>query len=199
MSGSEEVVVALQGAMEAALSEVNTTVPGTVVSYDAARNRAVVRASLPKRLADGEELPAPLVYEVPVVWPAYSGGAVFTFPIAAGDGVLLHFSQRSLEGWLSGKAEAPDDPRRHDITDAIAVPGLRASGAPIDPTAVVLSMGGAVVRIEPGGIVRITATTLFVEGNVMVTGDVLAGTVSLKTHVHTGVQAGAALSGPPQP
>jgi len=200
-----ETIGAIVQAIETQLGDVNTAIPGTVVSYDPKGNRAVVRPSLPKRLADGTELAPPTIAEVPILWPAASGGAIFTMPIKPGDGVMLIFSQRSLEGWLGGSNDAPDDPRRFDLSDAVALPGLRASGISADPDAVVLALDGSTVRLEPGGVMSIETTTLKVKGNIELTGgmtataDIVAGSVSLKSHVHTGVQSGAAISGPPRP
>jgi phage baseplate assembly protein gpV len=65
--------------------------------------------------------------------------------------------------------------------------------------------------IVEDGTVTIKADAIKLDGNVEVTGvlngdktghfsdDVTAGTVSLKTHIHTGVQSGPSTSGPPQP
>lgn len=198
-------IEAMQAATETALSDLNTSQPGVVVSYDARRNRAVVRPSLPKRLADGTELPAPDIHEVPIMWTS-GGGGTFTFPIRPGDGVMLQSQQRSLEGWLGGSDAAPDDPRRFDMSDVVAVPGLRSASPPTDPDAVVLTMGDAAVRIEPGNVVRIKAARFTIEapdveiiGDVRVTQDVKAATVSLRQHVQTGVRSGGEISGPPRP
>ena len=198
-------IEAMQAATETALSDLNTSQPGVVVSYDPKRNRAVVRPSLPKRLADGTELAAPDIHEVPILWTS-GGGATFTFPVKPGDGVMLQSQQRSLEGWLGGSDAAPDDPRRFDMSDVVAVPGLRSASPPTDPDAVVLTMGDAAVRIEPGNVVRIKAQRLTIEapdveiiGDVRVTQDVRAATVSLRQHVQTGVRSGGELSGPPRP
>ncbi len=151
---SHALIAAMQGMAEDAISNVNTAVPGVVVSYDAGSNRATVRASLPKRLADGQALPAPNIVSVPVVFPAADVGgtqAALTLPLKPGDGVLLHFSQRSLEGWLSGSGDAPDDPRMFDLSDAIAVPGLNAGGVAGDASDVVLRHGNASLRMKPDG------------------------------------------------
>lgn len=158
-----EFSAALEQAIEAAVSDVNTTVPGTIVSFDASRNRAVVRPSLPKRLADGTELAAPDIHEVPVQWPTASGGVLFTMPIRPGDGVTLHFAQRALDEWLTGDATAPQDPRRYDLTDAVAVPGLRAAMPAVDPDNIVLAMEGTTITVEPGGTVRIKTSHVIVE------------------------------------
>ena len=158
-----DLVSAFQSATEAALSEFEYGVSGVLISYNPATNRAVVKTSLPKALADGRDLPAPNIHEVVVAWPG-GGGMQTTWPLRPGDGMLLVFGQRSLEGWLSGNDAAPDDPRRFDLSDCIAVPGLRATGISADPDAVQCTFGGTTVRLEPGGISRITATTLHING-----------------------------------
>lgn len=64
---------------------------------------------------------------------------------------------------------------------------------------------GQRVWLRADGSVQVEATTILlkpsvkvrVEGDVEVTGDVVAGTVSLRTHRHGGVAAGGALSGVP--
>lgn len=178
----------VQASVEAMLGEVNTAMPGRIVSYDAARNRAVVQPALPKRLADGSTLLPPAIHEVPVLWPS-AGGAVLTLPLRAGDEVWLEFAQRSLEGWLSGNDSAPDDPRQFDLTDCVARPGGGRDVAEVDADAVVLRLGGLALRLEPGGTARLTGD-LIVEGTLRASTDVLAGAVSLKTHRHTETGSG---------
>ncbi len=214
---SNELIQALQVMTESSLSEVNTMMPGRIISYDAARNRAIVQPMMPKSLANGEALDPPTIAEVPIAWGMGSGGtAGLTAPIKPGDGVMLHFSQRSLEGWLSGNNTAPDDPRRFDLTDAVAVPGLAASGVSANPTDVELRFGPVKLRMRPDGgavletaggnltitadgVAAFTGPKVTVSGDVIVTGDVVAGTISLRNHVHLGVQSGAGMSGVPKP
>ena len=186
-----EIADAIEAAVAGKLGEINTIMPGRVVSYDATRNRAVVQPVLPKMLADGSTLAPPAIHEVPILWPT-GGGAVITLPLQAGDEVWLEFSQRSLEGWLAGNDAAPDDPRQFDLTDCVARPGGGRDVAGVDTEAVVVGHGASALRMLPDG-------TSYLTGTLFVSGDVVAGTVSLKTHVHTGVTAGAAISGPPQP
>jgi len=73
---------------------------------------------------------------------------------------------------------------------------------------VVTAPGGYTVNADAGATINANTTingTLHVTGNittdsdVQATGDVLAGTVSLKTHEHSGVVSGGAISGPPVP
>lgn len=65
--------------------------------------------------------------------------------------------------------------------------------------AVKLSRGG--ITIDGGGhnLAITNAPKLTVAGDIEATGDIKAGTVSLKNHVHRGVQAGAANTGTPVP
>jgi phage gp45-like len=56
---------------------------------------------------------------------------------------------------------------------------------------------GATINIKAGGTVIVDAPTAHFTGNVNVDGDVRAGTVSLRTHVHSGVMTGPGTSGPP--
>jgi Phage protein Gp138 N-terminal domain len=143
---------ALQTMIESALSEVNTQLPAKVISYDPKTNRAVVKPSVPKRMADDESSEPPQIVEVPIVWTASGGGiSTLTMPIKPGDGVMLSFQQRSLEGWLSGKNDMPDDPRQFDLSDCVAIPGCQASGITADPTDVVLRFDKAEFRMKPDG------------------------------------------------
>jgi hypothetical protein len=218
LGGEAALIQAMQIATETAMSEINTVLPGKVVAVSQDGSRVVVQPTMPKALASGEALPAPQIVEVPVVWPRAQAGQVgMTMPLRPGDGVTLHFAQRSLEGWLSGKADAiPDDPRRFDLSDAIAVPGLAPSGvsAHVDEaqfffgpvklrmlpngTGILETQGGN-LTIKPDGTASFTGPKVTVSGDVEVVGDVRAGTISLKNHKHMGVQAGLAISGIPVP
>ena len=65
-----------------------------------------------------------MIYNVPVLFPRSRKAAV-TFPLEKGDTVLLVFAERSLDEWIEkgGNKVSPEDPRRHDMSDAIAIPG----------------------------------------------------------------------------
>jgi len=152
MAMYSNLVESLQLMIETSLSEINTSLPGTVVSYDAPKNRAVVRPSLPRRLASEESLPAPQIVEVPVTFHSSGGGnASFTMPLKPGDPVTLHFQQRSLEIWLSGSTTMPDDPRQFDLSDCIATPGGGHTGTVAHPENVVLKFGNANLTLFPDG------------------------------------------------
>lgn len=113
--------------------ELNTCLPAKVESYDASTQTCVVQPSLKRTSMKGEIVSRPKIHNVPVIFPRTASYGI-SFPIAAGDSVLLVFSQRSLDDWIDkGTEDAVNDARLHDITDAIAIPGLYSTADAIDP------------------------------------------------------------------
>lgn len=103
--------------------------PGRIETYDASTQQATVQPLVYDGVYDetgartADRLP--VVTGVPVVFPG-AGGFRVTFPVTAGDTVLLVFSSSSIDLWLALGGEVdPVDDRRHHISDAIAIPGLR--------------------------------------------------------------------------
>lgn len=215
----------MQTELSNTLTELNTAMPAKIVSYDPATVRATVKPSIPKRLSNGETLQAPQIVNVPVCFPmADISGAVaqVTLPLKAGDGVLLVFSHRSLENWLSGSEQSPDDPRMFDLSDAFAMPSVNAKSPSADGENLCIKYGKGTLKITPSGDVLINAPSTTVtapqntfNGDVQVNGrfsatgtvtsdtevsapSVKQGTVSLGSHVHTGVETGNKISGAPQ-
>lgn len=180
----------------AALSEVYTTLPGVIVDYNG--ETATVRPALDKLLANGEVLAAPQIVQVPVHWPTGDNGrAIISTPLKPGDSVTLHFSCRSMENWLSGADGAPDDPRQFDLTDCFASPNLRPGRGRADTENVSVQYNNASLKITPAGTILMSASAVMIDSTVTVTGDVIAGGVSLRTHRHTGVEPGSSTSGGP--
>lgn len=198
----------------AALADVNVCLPGVIVSYDG--KTATVRPTMPKQLANGDTLAPPQIVRVPVCWPIADGGrAMVTVPLKPGDAVLLHFSQRSIENWLSGSDQAPDDPRQFDLSDCIATPVMRP-GPTADTTNVCIQYGAGTLKIAPNGSVTISTPKLTVNapisefngdvtvsgntsvgGNHTIAGEMTAGGIPYSTHRHTNVETGPGTSGGP--
>ena len=146
----------LKGFIQDELSEVRTCLPGVIQSYDG--TCAVVKPALPKQLANGDVLPAPQIVRVPVCFPVGMGGqAQITVPLAAGDNVILHFSERSLENWLNGSDSAPDDPRQFDLSDCFASPVLRPTASGADPENVSMLFGDGSIKIAPSGEITVNS------------------------------------------
>ena len=88
-----------------------------------------------------------------------------TFPVVQGDTCLLLFIERSTDLWLTvGGQVSPDDNRKFDLSDAVAIMGLfpftETSDATND-TDVLLTFAGSSIRIKAdGGIVIETSSTV---------------------------------------
>lgn len=137
-----------------ALAEINVALPAKIIAYDANQVRATVKPTIPKRLANGEALNAPQIVNVPVVFPMTDiNGALaqVTLPVKSGDGCLLIFCQRSLENWLSGNYDAPDDPRMFDLSDAFCMMGGNSRSPVADPVNLCIKYGEGSIKIEPSG------------------------------------------------
>lgn len=127
-SRSPELVEVLRAAVEAGLQDLHTALPAKVEKYDAAKQKVDVKPLLKRnvQLDDGTELleELPVITNVPVVFPR-STGFKLTFPIAAGDHVLLVFIERSIDQFMEkGDDTDPVDFRTHHLADAVAIPGF---------------------------------------------------------------------------
>lgn len=177
-----EFVNTMKKAIKQGISNVHTAMPGTVLSYSG--GVATVQPSLPFNAPDGRSVDMPPIVGVPVVMPTCSGGTIgVSLPIQPGDGVLLVFSERSLDDWSKGGESA--DPRRHDLTDAIAIPGCYSSGVPANSSNDLTLFAGGTKMTVAEGMVKISGADLVVDG------------ISFKRHVHGGVMpGGGTTSGP---
>ncbi len=107
--------------------ELFTCLPGSISKVlDAKKRKIAVKPGIIKNYLSGEELELPIVENVPLV---VMGNDRYTvaIPFDKGDNVLLVFSQRALDIWLSkGKTVLPGDTRKFSINDAFAISGLHS-------------------------------------------------------------------------
>lgn len=104
---------------------------GEIVSFDKTDQTASVRVL---HIVDNnydlymkDTLEYPLLQKVPVV-VLQGGGANITFPIKSGDQCLLLFCDFMIDAWwISGEKKSSIVPRKHDISDAIALVGVNAT------------------------------------------------------------------------
>lgn len=111
------------------LDDVHTCKVASIVSYNATLQKASCQPLVHNKYVDqdtGEiktERP-PVIDSVPIAFPRL-GQWGMTFPVQRGDVVLLVFGDSSLDRWLQRGGEIdPEDDRRHDYNDAIAIPGV---------------------------------------------------------------------------
>lgn len=149
--------------IQSALGDINVAIPATIVNYEPSSMRATVKPSIPKRLSNGGALPAPQIVNVPVCFPVadVAGNvAMITLPMKSGDGVLLIFSHRSIENWLSGSTDAPDDPRMFDLSDAFAMPSCNARSPQADGVNLSIQYGKGSIKIAPNGDVTVDSPNI---------------------------------------
>ena len=128
---SNEVKTIIKGWMDSRVSNIHTAMPGQVVSYNPSTNRASVQPNGNYKAEDGRNIRYPIIHNVPIQFPmGQDGTAGITFPINAGDGCLLVFSETQNDDFLSGNKGDSPDVRRHSLNDAIAIPGVYSGAAP---------------------------------------------------------------------
>lgn len=187
----QEFVQSVKDAARKATEDMHTAVPATITSYDPSSGMAVVQPRAKFKKPNGETMDYPSVSGVPVVFPQ-SQNVTIAFPVKAGDGCLLVFSETAIDYWLYGKETATD--LKFDLSSAIAIPNIAASGndAMVEACAedaVVVKASGTKLKVKSDG-VYITGN-LKVEGSIQATQDVVAnGSVSLGTHTHRGDSGG---------
>ena len=211
----------LRMALESYASQLWTALPASVVSANLTAQTVSVQPTIQGSVADPSGnvrlVNLPVLVDVPLVWPK-AGGFALTFPVAAGDEVLVVFSCRCIDSWWqSGGIGAPAESRMHDLSDGFAI--LAPTSQPkklsnVSSTNVQLRnyAGDTLVEITPDGKANITGAseinltapvinltgTMNLNGQMTQTGGSMTiGGVTFGTHKHTGVQTGGGTSGGP--
>lgn len=161
-------------ASDSRLSDVHVAMPGRVVSYDRATSTANVLPMVRRAISDNagatqhEELP--VIPNVRVLFP--KGGAFnMTWDLEAGDFVLLVICSSAIGHWReTGDVADPVDLRRHDLSHAVAIPGIGAKAN--------------VLPVDPAGVPLITVPLMKIDGSLNV-GILLAEAVALASKVET--------------
>ena len=163
-----------------------TALPGYVVPddggspFNAAARTVRVQPTIQARVQrpDGsfEWMSLPILLDCPVVFPA-GGGVTLTFPIRAGDEMLVVFASRCIDAWWqSGGIQVQPELRMHDMSDGFAIPMGGSSKPNVIPgistqyamwrndvgtTRIELDPGGGFINIITPGSVNVQA-----EGNI---------------------------------
>jgi hypothetical protein len=123
-----------------AVADVRVAIPARVERWDAALQQVDVTPLVRNAYEDEdgtrqvEDLP--VIPNVPVCFPRGKGanGKCYSlkFPVNVGSEVLLIFSDKSLDKWLAvgGKVDPADD-HAHNLTDAMAIPGISDFAHPL--------------------------------------------------------------------
>lgn len=191
----------LRLAMENAQSQMWTALPGIVTAVDLGKQTVSVQPAIQGSVSDPEgnssSVNLPLLVDVPIVWPR-AGGFAVTFPVAAGDEVLVVFSSRCIDSWWqSGGVGAQAEARMHDLSDGFAIIGPTSQAKKLAS----VQTDGVEMRTEARDTyIKLTAGTIYIKGNIVHEGNTTqTGNLSRTgTSTQTGqatVQGGMAVSG----
>lgn len=130
------LVELISGMVSQALASVRTSCPGRVESYDPVTQTVTVSRQIHDAHYDAtrerQTVPVPPIPDVPVFFKGGSG-AWESHPIEVGSTGLIVFCDASIEQWQHGEVGAiadPKDDRKHHVSDAVFIPGIRqAKGA----------------------------------------------------------------------
>lgn len=184
-------------------NKIRVAVPGIVQDFDPGQQTVTVQVAIREKLNnDGEAKWAeiPLLLDVPLVFPR-AGGYILTLPIVAGDEVLVIFGDNCMDAWWqSGGVQNQIDIRRHDLSDAFAIPGpwsqpRRVIGYSTNSAQLRNEAGNAYVEIS-GSTINIVGAAVNIQGIVKIAG----GQTSIDgknflAHRHSGVEPGGGNTG----
>lgn len=146
----------IKEAVESRLLELHVCLPGKVEKYHKDKQKADIQPLLQRKFKTDEQVNLPLITNVPVIWPsANNNQAYITLPLKKDDTGIITFAERSLDLWLvKGGMVAPEDTRKHDLSDGIFIPGLNPFTNPIQNISeenIVIKNKDAKIEIKPDG------------------------------------------------
>lgn len=178
--------------------------PGIVESYDEEQQTVNVRVAIRECLINAEGVEKwteiPLLLDVPVCFPR-AGGYVLTLPITRGDEVLVCFGDACIDAWWqNGGVQNQIDTRRHDLSDAFAIPGpwsqpRRVSGYSTNSCQLRNEAGTAYVELAGSTVNIVGSAVNITAGNVTIGGSTTIDGRRFMGHTHTGVQTGGGSTG----
>lgn len=124
----------IQSNVEKYLNDMYTAIPAQVLSYDATLQEVEVQPAINEIYMDGQKAVRGAKSKVPVIFPS-AGGGILSFPIQAGDTVLLIYSMRNIDDWLAGDGNTvdPSTLRKFSENDCVALVGLTPSAKLLNP------------------------------------------------------------------
>jgi len=165
----QELTLELKNMAAETLQCVHTALPGTIISFDPEACTASVNPCGKYKKPDGALIGFPPLSNVPV-WFPQGGAAQMAWPVRGGDGCLLVFAEQALDQWRTGVGSGTD--LRFDLTNAIAIPGLKAG---FNPLAVEAVARGALVLASGGNRFALSMDGIQIDGNVTVNGSLNVG------------------------
>jgi hypothetical protein len=141
----ESVEESLLGAFEGQQANLWTAMPGVVLAFNPSAMTVDVQPTVMAKIKNPEgvfyDLALPVLQAVPVCFPG-GGGFTLTFPVKAGDECLLIIASRCIDMWWyyglvpNTYAQPQNDPRMHNLSDALAIIGVRNKTRALNPAVV---------------------------------------------------------------
>ena len=121
---------AVEAVAQSAVAGVNVALPARVEGFNASEGTVSVTPLIGARTNQGAEVALPTLSGVPVSFPT-GGGYTFRFPLGVGDLGVLLVCDRSLDEWKAGAGQRvqPTARRRHNLADAVFLPGVQPRGS----------------------------------------------------------------------
>lgn len=168
----------------------NVCLPATVISYDSTKNQVDIQPAIQEVLTNNNFLDMPQIFNVPVLELGGNGLSV-KIPLKAGDTGIVIFCDRDITLFKQEKKNTqPNTLRKHDLADGIFIPMVFSSNGSNN---ILIQSNDGATQLE------ISSSGINVKGNITVDGDVIAGGVSLKNHIHSGVTRGNGSTDIPTP
>ncbi len=195
----------IQTAIDSALKELHTCLPAVVTKVS---GQTIDCQPTIKRKLAGELVNLPLLTNVPIRYMKTKTFSI-SIPIEVDDHVLVVFSERSIDTWLTqGGLQNPFDIRKHSLSDAFAfpmmypetdlIPDFDASNLVIKTnsgnTKIIVKSEG--VEITTTGPTDITSSKTTINNDVLIDGkldvtdtitapEINGNGVNFTTHTHT--------------
>jgi hypothetical protein len=161
-------------------SSLNCIQIGQIVDFDAAKQTASIQLLLkkvvavdPQGIETYQERPT-IILKCPVI-TLFGGTAFISLPIQPNDNCIVLFNDREIDNWfVNGGTQVPTTARMHDVSDAIAIVGVRSlqdSIATYLTNGIRLSYGGGTAKIDlQANAINSLATMFLHTGNMKITG-----------------------------
>lgn len=178
--GKPDLASTLENMKEQLGLTLNCVQIGEIQSFDATTQLATIKVAMKQvkdLLEDGTRIlqEYPLLLECPVFF-LFGGNDFISLPITAGDPCIILFNDREIDQWLNhGAGQYPVSIRKHDISDALALVGIRPltnSVVGYITNGIRLSHGNGNSKIDiKTNLIESVATLLLHHGNAEITGN----------------------------
>jgi len=181
----------INSSISKALSNTHTSIIAKIVKVNV--STIDCQPVLRRKKTEDESIKLPIFTEVPII-TMQGGKSNILMPLSIGDYVLLIVHERCFDYWYTYGYDdnLPPLNRMHDYSDCFALCGVNTQDNELPIPSVTTINGDLIINGDVN-----------IQGNLTVTGKITADDclttsgVSLKNHIHGGVQSGSGNTGTP--